>query len=301
MKARFVFDQLRFLFQTLGERRGLRKKCAVLYEAALLVRRCRRLGRAMREPVGTLSTAGKSCTVILLSHNRPHNLHLLVDSALRNECVSKVIVSNSNRKVRIGEWVKSTDPRVSLVDETEPTQPGYRFVIAARDGGEYFISIDDDIFLTPRQIGLLFEQLVRDHSVPHGVKGNLYEPSWEQLCSLDREVDVLLGVYAFTRRHVSTTTALAEALGLSPLSNLRNGEDILMSFAGPSRPRIHAVGRVTECASNSLAGIALWKTVDHFFEDRRRLFERARETRRRTTTAVADDTATRGELADAHA
>jgi hypothetical protein len=199
---------------------------------------------------------------------------------LRCDFVTKVVVSNSNRNVRIREWVKTGDPRAVLIDETEPTQPGHRFVLAVRESGDYFLSVDDDIFLTPRQIALLFEQLVRNDAVPHGVKGNLYEPAWANAFGHDQEVDVLHGVYAFTRRQVAVTTALAETLGLAPLSGLRNGEDILMSFAGRARPKIHAVGRITECASNALPGIALWKSIDGFMDERRRLFDRAREARR---------------------
>ena len=68
MKPRFVFDQLRFLFQTLRERRGWQNKCAIVKDAALLVRRCRRLARAMREPAGELKIGGQTCTEIGRAH-----------------------------------------------------------------------------------------------------------------------------------------------------------------------------------------------------------------------------------------
>jgi hypothetical protein len=294
MNLRFLFNQLRFLFQTLPQRRGVGSKCFIVVDAALLVRRCMRLSRAMRKPATGLKIDGQVCTVILLSHNRPQNMAVLVDAALRNDFVGRVTVSNSNRHVTIGDWIKSRDPRLRLIDETEPTQPGHRFVLAAREAGEYFISIDDDIFLTPRQIGTLFERLVLDDAVPHGVKGNQYVPQWANVCGSDEEVDVLLGVYAFTRRQVVGTIALADALGLAPLSGVRNGEDVLMSCAGSRRPRVHAVGRITECASNSLPGIALWKSVDNFFDQRVKLFERAREAR----AAMSDSPRS---LAGAHA
>ena len=61
---------------------------------------------------------GKRCAVVLLTHNRPQNLTLLVRGALSNPFVTKVVVSNSNRDVRIAEWINVQDPRLVLIDET---------------------------------------------------------------------------------------------------------------------------------------------------------------------------------------
>ena len=114
--------------------------------------------------------------VVLLSHHRPQNLPLLVRAALRNGFVRKIVVSNSNRNVDIADWIDIRDARLALVDEREPTQPGHRFVLAERESGEYFLSIDDDIFLTPHQWAELFKRLVCEEDVPHGILGNVYRP-----------------------------------------------------------------------------------------------------------------------------
>ena len=52
---------------------------------------------------------------------------------------------------------------------------------------------------------------------------------------------MLIGAYAFTQRHLDRMLAIADMLRIGRMSELRNGEDILLSFAGDSRPRIHAL------------------------------------------------------------
>ena len=96
---------------------------------------------------------GKTCVAVLLTHNRPQNMWLLVKGALRNRFVTRVIVSNSNPQVKIRDWVASTDPRLTLVDETTPTQPGHRFVLARQTGAEYMSSRLTMISFSPRGSG----------------------------------------------------------------------------------------------------------------------------------------------------
>ena len=57
-----------------------------------------------------------------------------------------------------------------------PTRPGYRFVFAAQEADDYFISVDDDIFPAPRQWTEFFQCLLANEAVPHGLTGNLYKP-----------------------------------------------------------------------------------------------------------------------------
>ena len=228
------------------------------------------------------------CTVILLSHNRPQNVSLLVEGALKNAFVSKVVVSNSNPNVRIADWVKTNDLRLFLLDETKPTRPGYRFVLAAQETGDYFISVDDDIFPAPRQWTEFFQCLLANEAVPHGLTGNLYKPGtassngspFHHVAGGNVEVDVLIGAYAFTRRHLERLFELARRLKLGDMTNLANGEDILLSFAGEGRPKIHDVGKLFCCASTSLEGVALWRTLGDFWDERVRLFEAVSATRK---------------------
>ncbi len=283
----FLSAQYRYLFQTFPSRRNVRHKLFIGIEAIqLLAKHCALLRALKRHDVPSLIAGGKQCTVILLSHNRPQNLSLLVRGALKNAFVGKVIVSNSNRSVRIADWVKANDSRLVLVDEIKPTRPGYRFVLAAQETGDYFLSVDDDIFLTPRQWATFFKCLLANEAVPHGLTGNLYKlgtassngSPFHYVSRENVEVDVLIGAYAFTRHHLEQLFELARRLELGDLTNLANGEDVLLSFAGERRPQIHNVGRLFCCASTSLEGVALWRTLHNFWDERVRLYERVRIT-----------------------
>ena len=286
MKRRVTFlgEQFRYLFKTYPQRHSWRHKLYILVEAIKLPIQYLRFIRAIRQPVAYSTSRKHECTVILLSHNRPQNMQFMVESALRNEVIRKLVVSNSNPGVDITEWIQFTDPRLTLINETRPTRPGYRFVLAQQAPGNYFLSIDDDILLTPPQWAELFQNLVEDEAVPHGLTGNLYRPGsassngspFHHVSGVDAEVDVLIGAYAFTRLHVDRLFELAKALNLGDVTNLANGEDILLSLVGERKPKIHGLGRVLNCASTSLEGVALWRTMHGFWDDRVALFERAK-------------------------
>ena len=92
--------------------------------------------------------------------------------------MTMVIVSNSNPKVKIRDWIRSKDPRLIVIDETTSTQPGHRLVLARQTGAEYILSIDDDIFLARREWKSLFESLLADERCPDGIVGDLTVQKW---------------------------------------------------------------------------------------------------------------------------
>lgn len=284
MNRSFLSSQFKYLFQTWPGRRSLWHRCHFPVELWRILAGYAKLRYALSRNAPSMNTGGKTCAVILLSHNRPQNLEILVRGALHNAFVTKVVVSNSNRKVCIGDWVSVKDKRLRLIDETESTQPGHRFVLADREPGDYFLSVDDDIFLTPRQWGRLFECLLQNESVPHGITGQQYRPGaissngspFHHVAEAEAEVDVLIGAYAFTRSHLGRLFTLAEKLGMGPVSNLHNGEDILLSFAGAGLPCIHNFGRIFCCASSGLPGVAIWQSQQNFWAERVELFEKLR-------------------------
>jgi hypothetical protein len=214
-------------------------------------------------------------------------MELLVRGALQNRFVTKLIVSNSNSKFRIAEWIKARDARLQLIDETQNTLPGRRFVIAAAEPGDYFITVDDDIFFTPKQWAEFFECLLKDEEVPHGISGQVYRPDilfsngtpFHHRENTEAEVDVLIGAYAFSRVHLERVFRLADMIGLGSLCGVGNGEDILLSFAGARASRIHKLGQPLLCASTSLKGVALWKTLENFWDERVKLFEKIQAVR----------------------
>jgi hypothetical protein len=281
----FLRGQISYLLRMLPYQHTWRDKLSTVVEVVWLLVRYARLRIILRFSTGAESIRGKTCVAVLLSHNRPQNMSLLVESALRNRFVTTVIVSNSNPKVKIGDWITSKDSRLVIINETAPTQPGHRLVLAKQTGAEYILSIDDDIFLAPMQWKSLFEFLLADERSPHGIVGDLYCPEMEgsngllfnHVTGQDMEVDVLTGVYAFTSEHLKRVFELAAKIGVSDLSHLRNGEDILLSFSGKTRPHIHALKPALLCASGCLPGVALWKSDDGFWEERIRVFKNVRD------------------------
>jgi hypothetical protein len=283
----FLRLQISYLFRTLPLRHSWRHKLWILAEGVHLFVAYVWLLITLRFGTRAAPIAGKTCVVVLLSHNRPQNLPILIEGALRNRFVTRVIVSNSNPRVKIRDWIAPTDSRLLLVDETSPTQPGHRLVLARQTGAEYVLSIDDDIFLTPGQWRNFFGLLLADEQCPHGIIGHLYRPGttssngipFHHVVARETDVDVLIGAYAFTSEHLKRVFELAAKIGVSDLSRVRNGEDILLSFGGTKRPRIHRLKPALVCASASLPGVALWKSGEEFWEERVRMFEILREAR----------------------
>ena len=64
-------------------------------------------------------------------------------------------------------------------------------------------------------------------------------------------MDVLIGAYAFTSEHLKRVFDLAAAIGVSDLSRVRNGEDILLSFSGTSIMHSFAETGVVLCLRRS--------------------------------------------------
>ena len=283
----FIRVQLSYLFRTLPYRHTWRHRLWTLVEGVSLLWGYIRLKFALRFSERAAPIRGKTCVTVLLTHHRPQNISFLVEGALRNRFVTRVIASNSNPHVKIKDWVRSTDPRLTLIDEAKTTQPGHRLVLAGESGADYVLSIDDDIFLTPKQWKKLFEFLLSDERYPHGIVGQIYRPGtkssngspFHHVDGRDAEVDVLIGAYAFTSEQLERVFDLAAKIGIADLSRVRNGEDILLSFGGTKRPRIHRLKPALQCASQGLPGVALWRSDDKFWDERVRLFEKVRDAR----------------------
>jgi hypothetical protein len=287
LKRYFLIAQFYYLFRTYSLRKTWRHKLVTFAEVGNLLLRYFWLRFMLCFGSAPRRADGRTCVVVLLSHNRPQNLPILIKGALCNGFVSKIVVSNSNPKVRLEDWIDLKDPRLLLIDESEPTQPGHRLVLARKTGAEYVLAVDDDIFFTPGQWARLFESLLRDEEAPHGVAGDLYRPGtispngspFHHVAGRETEVDVLIGAYAFTSEHLKRVFELAAKLGIPDLSRVRNGEDILLSFAGTKRPCIHPPNPALLCASTSLPGVALWVSDHRFWDERIHVFEKARDAR----------------------
>jgi hypothetical protein len=230
-------------------------------------------------------------TVIINSYNREKNIGPMVQAALMCDFVEKVIVSNNNPQVRIENWVKASDDRVQLIQHKFRKRCRYRWIIAAKNPRRYYIAIDDDVFVYPEQLKKLFEALIDDPSVPHGMFGSVYisgDPSSDEFSSAysyinsrNMSVDVLHQIYAVTNDHVSNYFDLLAKIRINnrEVSNFlrKIGDDIIMSHAGSERPKTHDFGFVLECPSHNRAGLATFQDLE-FSQRRLKIFREARRT-----------------------
>ena len=83
MKRTFLGSQYRYLFQSFPQRKKLWHRLYFFYELLQLAGKYNALSSALRQPGPSLRTNGKTCVVVLLSHNRPQNLEILVRGALK--------------------------------------------------------------------------------------------------------------------------------------------------------------------------------------------------------------------------
>lgn len=226
----------------------------------------------------TNGVRSSDCTAILLSYKRPSNIEHLVRVCLAQPWITRVIVSNSNIAVDITRWVSVRDARLVLINEAARTGVGYRFVLAAEADTNLFVSIDDDVFLDGPQLSALHAHLVADPRRVHGIHGNdlasgeMAEPGFSSfvvsIMRQERDVDCLIGTYAFSRQHARRYLALCRLMGITDPKMLENGEDIILSQCGDGKARIHDVGRIVECISSTVPGVAQYLTQGDFWPAR---------------------------------
>ena len=232
----------------------------------------------------------KELTVILLSYKRIRNMLPIARAILRLPFVKKIIISNNNPDYDIGDWVTLHDQRLICINQKMHTAPGIRFALAMNDEADFFISIDDDVFLYPCQIKILFDYLKAHPENPVGVQGENYCPDASQvygknlidkcgwvpgLFGFHGSVDVINRVYGFTKTHMEKMHVLSQLLNID-ITNLYNGEDILLSVTGESRPQILEVGRLFACLTQNRYGVATWATRNNFFAERAELYKKLR-------------------------
>jgi hypothetical protein len=219
-------------------------------------------------------------TVILLNHKRPHNIGQVARYVLRAGFVGRLVISNDNQAYPIEKYVGIDDSRLVLIDHEEPAGPGISFELASDYDSRYYLRIDDDIFLHPAQLQWLYWCLRQSPNVPHGIfgaalsadKNPAAEWPFDHRRYCNSPVDILNGLFAFTRDHLHEYSRLCTLLGIVDRKRFMNGEDIVMSFAGNQKARIHNIGKIWECSSEAAAGVALHRTRPRFYEERWKIF-----------------------------
>jgi hypothetical protein len=227
-------------------------------------------------------TRPDSLTVVLLSYGRPANLDAIVAACIACPFVGRVILSNNNPAVDIRRFLRHEDPRLEVIWQPMRCYPSKRYELALESEGAWFLCIDDDTFLTPWQIRSLFEALLGDERVPHGIAGEIHRRDG----GIDYvfgnpgrpdAADCLVWAFAFTRRHVERYFALLHGLGIVNAELLAN-EDVVLSLTGEGPALVHYFGTLHLCGSRNAADVATSQQPG---------FRQQREDLLRTTRAVA--------------
>ncbi len=226
-------------------------------------------------------------TVVLQSYLRPWNMDRLVRAAARCAFVDKIILSNNHPDIDLGKRLTFHDPRLVLIQNRVRRHAGFRWHLARDENADYLLSIDDDVFLSPVQIAKLFQSLLNDPEVPHGLFGTRYrgapalireerKRTESYVYQREEEADVLHRVYAVHRAHVNHYFRLLE--GLRMHQPLIVGDDIVISFASKRRPQVHDMGPILSCPTSHRDGIAVHQD-EHFFRDRQTILNAFKDLR----------------------
>lgn len=222
--------------------------------------------------------AGPQASFIILSYARPQNILRILETILASRSCEWILLSNNNPDVDIHEYITRDQPsRVKVIQQSEHWEPIIRFMMARGMPSNYFVCIDDDLFLTPAQIDALVGHLHADPSTPHGVWGERITPVggtfriYRGVHNIDGEVDVLNRAYAFTRRHVQRYFELLALIGVKQPRDLGRGDDQVLSFSGERKPMCHDLGPIENCPTADQEGIALWRQKG-FYEERMKLY-----------------------------
>ena len=201
-------------------------------------------------------------TILLPAYSpeRVHNVEPMVRTVLRCDFVSRVIVSNHNPDIRIEDHVRLRDDRVVCVDQPIRRGCGHCWIVASDFDPEFLICIDDDLRLLPSQVARLFERLLEEPAIPHGLAGIRASRYYQ---NRDMEVDELNQVYAIARAHLRTYRDLVAAITTQGLVTHDTvefwGDDIVISQSGAGRPKIHETGFILRCPTANHPRVATYK------------------------------------------
>ena len=93
------------------------------------------------------------------------------------------------------------------------------------------------------------------------------------------EVDVLIGAYAYTRRHLVRLFELARRLNLGDMTNMANGEDV-PCFPGSDVRKFTMWDKSSAVHQPPWKGWPCRRTLNDFWDERVNLFERTRAARK---------------------
>jgi hypothetical protein len=209
----------------------------------------------------------KKLTVLIACYHpaRLRHLNHQIRNLLKCEFVEKVVISSHNPTVKIEEYVTVTDRRLILLSQSVHRAGGYRWVVAKEFSFEYLIVIDDDIVMFPSQLKVLFENLLKDPNVPHGLSGMIHMENGDLQFHQREDIHVhyLTEIYAVTRKHVEQYFEMVRIF-VEQSSDLadaieRLADFVVISQTGHQHPRIHRAGRIFRDETYNAKGVAIHK------------------------------------------
>ena len=210
-------------------------------------------------------TANYKATALLASFHqeRLKNLQPLVCSILKCQFISKVILSNHNPDFDVNNWINIEDKRLLVLNQPVRRGPGYCWELAHAENSDYYLLIDDDFLITPKQIKKLVQHLIDEPGVPHGITGHHNSEYYQ---SVEMEVGRLSQIYAITRSHLDKYFQYLEKIkaidpdayqAIEPYAH-----EIILSKTGNGKPKIHNVGPVLRCPTVRKPGVAIHQGED---------------------------------------
>jgi hypothetical protein len=203
-------------------------------------------------------------TVLITYYNpaRLRHVNHQIRNLLKCEFVERVVISCHNPDVKIEEYVNVHDQRLALVSQSVRRACGYRWLVAREFSPEYLIVIDDDIVLFPAQLKVLFEHLITEPNIPHGLSGMIHMKNGDLQFRQRENIDVhyLCEIYAVTKEHVEQYFELVKIFEQQD-KNLPEaieylGDFIVISQTGTQNPKIHKAGRIFRDETFNIPGVA---------------------------------------------
>jgi hypothetical protein len=208
-----------------------------------------------------------STAVIVLNYKRPQNIGRIATAAREGLPDAPIFILDQGEPDPLAARGDIAWSEVWLRRAEVNRGAGARVPIASRLPFDFYVAIDDDVFLTPGQIARLAELVRAEPDRAHGIWGQRLELDQgeiryrDSLNRVDAAVSILNEVYAFSRGQAQAALQLSARLGFSSWQDVKVGNDIVLSCAAPKPPLCHDLGPLEHCPTSVEPGIAVWQTA----------------------------------------
>jgi hypothetical protein len=224
-----------------------------------------------------ISIASPQKLTVLITYFNPVRMKWInhqIRNVLRCTFVERIIISNHNPHIHIHDKVKIKDDRLVVLNQPVQRGCGFRWHVAREFDPEYLIVIDDDFLLSSSQLTKLFNYLLLEPGIPHGLSGMLYLPNgkFEFRDKEDLQVDFLCEIYAVTKRQLSHYMEIYDQISSdAEIAKIvdATADFMMISQTGLAKPKIHNIGRLFRDETFQMEGVAVHKNQmfdEHVFQ-----------------------------------